>query len=348
MRQPKSIKITIPEPCHENWEAMSPNEKGRHCDKCAKTVVDFTAMSDSTIIQYLQNNKNACGRFYNHQLNRDIPVYTHQNAFVKFLRKGALASVLLSYFLPKKMMAQDTVNRMVGDTIIQEQPSTQIFIHQPNIVVKGNLYQPDSAILKVVKLKFTVDTFSMEIDMRTTDTYNFTVPGKYSNDSMKIELFTADTNYVFQDVGIEKFGYRQEYFSNSRSLNFMCSNNIWNYSIAMNPIFPEITYGGLPWITEWDKPWDMDIKPIDFKNITVVQTLGWTQSTGEDSLLKKKDDSTFYAKLKRDKAVYLSKKKNKKSHWAWWLTVPVVVAAMVLRRMRNKKKLADSIPPDNN
>ncbi|HET6993111.1 MAG TPA: hypothetical protein VFJ43_17385 [Bacteroidia bacterium] len=45
------MHIEVQEPCHENWQNMSPQarkdsfgEKGRHCDKCCKTVFDFTEM----------------------------------------------------------------------------------------------------------------------------------------------------------------------------------------------------------------------------------------------------------------------------------------------------------------
>jgi hypothetical protein len=34
--------LLIPKPCHENWDAMSPRDDGRHCATCAKTVVDLT------------------------------------------------------------------------------------------------------------------------------------------------------------------------------------------------------------------------------------------------------------------------------------------------------------------
>ena len=34
----------IPEPCHEDWDAMTPEEKGRFCKVCEKSVVDLTAM----------------------------------------------------------------------------------------------------------------------------------------------------------------------------------------------------------------------------------------------------------------------------------------------------------------
>ena len=36
--------FVIQEPCHENWDDMTPSEKGRHCAVCDKQVVDFTAL----------------------------------------------------------------------------------------------------------------------------------------------------------------------------------------------------------------------------------------------------------------------------------------------------------------
>jgi hypothetical protein len=39
--------LHIPKPCHENWDAMTPQERGRHCDVCDKTVVDVTRMRPS-------------------------------------------------------------------------------------------------------------------------------------------------------------------------------------------------------------------------------------------------------------------------------------------------------------
>jgi len=35
------FKISIPKPCFEGWENMLPNEGGRYCKACAKTIVDF-------------------------------------------------------------------------------------------------------------------------------------------------------------------------------------------------------------------------------------------------------------------------------------------------------------------
>jgi len=52
---------------------MQPAEKGRHCAACQKTVVDFTAMSDTEIIRYMsQAGHNVCGRLTSHQINRPL------------------------------------------------------------------------------------------------------------------------------------------------------------------------------------------------------------------------------------------------------------------------------------
>jgi len=67
----KNYKITIPKPCHEDWNKMTPKDKGRFCSSCAKTVVDFTQKSNEEIQEFFQKNKNekVCGHFYRKQLD---------------------------------------------------------------------------------------------------------------------------------------------------------------------------------------------------------------------------------------------------------------------------------------
>jgi hypothetical protein len=62
-------KITIPKPCHEDWNKMTPNDNGRFCGSCSKKVVDFTNMLPDEIQVYFQQYTNVCGRFKNSQLD---------------------------------------------------------------------------------------------------------------------------------------------------------------------------------------------------------------------------------------------------------------------------------------
>lgn len=70
----KKYKITIPEPCTENWDKMTPDENGRFCMTCAKTVIDFTSMLPEEIQDYIIKNKNnkICGKFKKSQLDSII------------------------------------------------------------------------------------------------------------------------------------------------------------------------------------------------------------------------------------------------------------------------------------
>jgi len=61
---------------------MTPNEQGRFCTSCAKTVIDFSVMSDEAVRQYFISNyeQKICGRFKNIQLQR-IVIDLPQNIF---------------------------------------------------------------------------------------------------------------------------------------------------------------------------------------------------------------------------------------------------------------------------
>ena len=93
------LKITIPNPCHENWAHMQPNEQGRHCNSCSKTVVDFTEMNDEEVKNFLisKQYERICGRFSNKQL-RQISIELPQNIFqvsLPFWKQFLVASLLV-------------------------------------------------------------------------------------------------------------------------------------------------------------------------------------------------------------------------------------------------------------
>lgn len=93
------MKITIPKPCHENWNAMTPDEKGRFCAVCSKTVRDFRKVPDDDIIDFFSGtSEEICGTFNPSQLNRDLSYSYINSLFVKFavgamLTTGGIVSV---------------------------------------------------------------------------------------------------------------------------------------------------------------------------------------------------------------------------------------------------------------
>ena len=92
----KRFTISIPEPCTENWNEMTPTERGKFCAHCKKDVIDFSSKTDLEIANFVKHNKeNFCGRFIDTQLDKEFS-YTEQEKNSKLKYAAALALGLLA------------------------------------------------------------------------------------------------------------------------------------------------------------------------------------------------------------------------------------------------------------
>lgn len=105
----KRLQLTIPKPCHENWNAMTPAEKGRHCSVCDKVVVDFTGSSRQEIEATLLNNgaEKVCGRFR----TSDIAEQKEYKPEKRYWKKTGwfFLSALAVFSWPKKIFSNSIV-----------------------------------------------------------------------------------------------------------------------------------------------------------------------------------------------------------------------------------------------
>ncbi len=88
------IKLTIPNPCSEDWNKMTPQGDGRFCNRCSHIIRDFSTYSDRELIEFLSKEKGkVCGRFEETQLNREIFIQQpySTSSFHKFVMSIALA-----------------------------------------------------------------------------------------------------------------------------------------------------------------------------------------------------------------------------------------------------------------
>jgi hypothetical protein len=69
-----TIIVRIPEPCHEDWNKMLPDEKGKFCNSCSKSVFDFSNKTDTQIKDILMAHKDqkVCGHFKKTQIDRPL------------------------------------------------------------------------------------------------------------------------------------------------------------------------------------------------------------------------------------------------------------------------------------
>ncbi|MDM1043293.1 carboxypeptidase-like regulatory domain-containing protein [Myroides sp. 1354] len=68
--------IQIPKPCSEDWNQMTPLEKGRFCVSCEKEIYDFSTYTKQEFINRIKKGDKLCGRipvkFLNTELNDDL------------------------------------------------------------------------------------------------------------------------------------------------------------------------------------------------------------------------------------------------------------------------------------
>ena len=78
----KTFAISIPKPCHEDWNKMTPDAKGAFCGSCQKSVYDFSTKSDEEIISVFEKEGDAkvCGRFSPAQLSRPVISFSEVNS----------------------------------------------------------------------------------------------------------------------------------------------------------------------------------------------------------------------------------------------------------------------------
>ncbi|WP_184550257.1 carboxypeptidase-like regulatory domain-containing protein [Mucilaginibacter sp. FT3.2] len=128
--------ISIPKPCQQLWQQMTPAEQGKHCAQCYKTVTDFTLMTNNEVMAYLSNTNNICGRFGKQQLNNLNTQFCNNNLPVTGGWKGlALLMSLTGIILSFKAVAQ---NKPV---ITEQAPKDQ---SSPRNFVLGKVRMPDS------------------------------------------------------------------------------------------------------------------------------------------------------------------------------------------------------------
>lgn len=77
---------------------MSPQEQGRYCGSCCKTVVDFSMMTNKEMVDYISKaSHHVCGRFSNDQLNKPLPVTNNKKRYsFTYLWNVLLATLLIT------------------------------------------------------------------------------------------------------------------------------------------------------------------------------------------------------------------------------------------------------------
>lgn len=154
------FKITIPKPCHEDWNAMLPKDNiGKFCIVCNKDVIDFTYWNSTDIQDYIDKNKgqNIFGKFKNEQLdsiNIQIPeqaLYSQINFHKIFLLALFISMGTTLFSCQNKYGEKQKINtiEVVKDTVKNQTNGSVV------LPSKDSSDSTDAQQIKIKQVKFT-------------------------------------------------------------------------------------------------------------------------------------------------------------------------------------------------
>ncbi len=212
------MKIQIEEPCHENWDEMTPKEKGRFCGACQKIVLDMTKYSDQEIIDFFKDKKyNVCGQLEENQVDREL--VPNRESKVSKMSKGLIAASLAGV-----VIGSSTVNAQSSDIPMENRENqgsdeeksdelrldeTVIFSIKGKVVdEKGNPIEGATVIINTDKAKTGKDgKFLLSLGLYETESLdviaNVSAKGKNSK-SISLQLDFEKTSVDMGKISLKK------------------------------------------------------------------------------------------------------------------------------------------------
>ena len=207
------MKITIPKPCHENWAAMTPDEKGRFCKVCSKSVRDFTSASDLQIMNNLSGDINICGNFQVDQLDRNLSHSFINSLFTKFAVGFVLTSggIVSAQTQPKKSceVKTDVPIQIRGEVSQVPTPKTEPIKRDTLNNIKGKPLKLDIGNTQQIRVGGAVSSIDLEKSQPL-----YVVDGKISSDKKfrKIDPNSIEKLEVLKDAAATAlYGARAQY-----------------------------------------------------------------------------------------------------------------------------------------
>jgi hypothetical protein len=139
------IKLTIPEPCHENWNNMTPTEKGKHCAVCDKEVFDMTGIPEKEVAEKISQieSGNVCARIPNAYLDKKIEL--HAAAMGKYGKMGAAGALITAVaFTPMISIPDSDLSAITEKNTLQ--------ISNPSIQMNGTIVNEKGEIIPGVRV----------------------------------------------------------------------------------------------------------------------------------------------------------------------------------------------------
>lgn len=198
---------------------MTPVEKGKFCCTCQKKVFDLTMASDKEIIEILQNDVAACGRFTSSQLNRNLYTNQQKSSYWLIACAALFGFIGLGNHSSYAQVKNDTikVDTKVKTTFKDSINSNSQFRIKGTVSDELGTLPGATVVIKGTTIGVTTDFYgAFEIDAKINDTLEISFAGKQkishkivSNEALVINL---EENIGSHPIGLYTTSYKERTF----------------------------------------------------------------------------------------------------------------------------------------
>jgi len=188
------LSLQIPTPCHENWDKMKPEEKGRFCDSCQKCVMDFTNYTDAQLAQFFKKNKSdVCGRFREEQLDTDIEIPKKRIPWVRYFFQVTMPAFLFSYKAKAQIVGEVAINNKTETSL--KHPVCSSDDKQSKREIKGHVVDSSGDPIAYASITFKETQRGVSADSLG----KFSIEYKNSNEKT---LIISSAGYETKEVSV--------------------------------------------------------------------------------------------------------------------------------------------------
>lgn len=202
----KAKFLKISKPCSENCDNMTALESGNYCDVCAKTVVDFTKLSQLQISQQMhKSNGNICARVTQSQLNMPL-INLESSTDYKIPYSNVAAGLMLATTMIAAGQPSQNENKNVQTEISQSQKrgigeriqkKEKLSFSKPeNFTIFKGIVQ-DNTNMPISNAKITFVTASRQLSAYILDdgTFSIKIPNDFIDDDNVIRVTYVKKRY---------------------------------------------------------------------------------------------------------------------------------------------------------
>ncbi len=204
MQSIERINLTNLKKCNQFWDEMTPNERGRVCEKCQNTIIDFRNLTDKEVAEiHVFSKGKVCGLYNKEQLELKKPVKKKKrftSIYIGLL--GILSSVNAE---GKEKTAPVKVEQVEPDYTNQNPKRTNVNFNnnivKDSILITGRLTDEDGEELIYATVHIKGTTIGTSSDFYGQYSLNVTKQMEKENE---ITLVYVYTGYETQEVTIKK------------------------------------------------------------------------------------------------------------------------------------------------